>query len=564
MFHSILPKKERFKRDDVPQKKRRSRYGCLNCKKRRKKCDERKPICTGCLKRHLICVYKMPHRIHNDNVNAFSTNSSEVFIPPKIPSHNSNDLITRLKNEETNTQKFWIISNPEAIVGKKVMEMIEGYSNNSIEDIFTLDQEFLMTLCQQNPQLIARFQGTDIPKSLEIKLPSELTYNELSYLEFYCKRILPDMCILPQELNYSSRIYIPMAFKEKAVLYALVGWGCRILKNGNLSYQVENSEADYYLKKVNDILTKNLKNLNRQKFITNFICYMLMVCMEISYGDTKNWASYFIACFNLINKMPGNFRYLLGNNSTEESLLAESFAYFDVLASQSNENGTFYPITEYQELFSSLKDVHDPLQGCIRPIILIIGEILSVLVEFRDLNLITDFPECDRYDISYRVMEKASELEKKIKFSKPDLSCLKDITSSEELENHLTLFEIYQLAAQIYLREVIRKLPPIVPEMKILSHMLYDDLKVVIGCKQLQKSLAFPMLMLGTNSVSDEEKKEVKGMLEFLIQSCGYLSSYQKLWIVIQKIWGLNSNGALYVDWFAVTKELGWRLNLGR
>lgn len=42
----------------IKGKPTRSKSGCLNCRKRKKKCDEVKPICTGCLNRNLICEYR--------------------------------------------------------------------------------------------------------------------------------------------------------------------------------------------------------------------------------------------------------------------------------------------------------------------------------------------------------------------------------------------------------------------------------------------------------------------------------------------------------------------------
>jgi Fungal specific transcription factor domain/Fungal Zn(2)-Cys(6) binuclear cluster domain len=42
----------------------RTRTGCLACRRRRKKCDEAKPICIGCLRNQLECTWpidKLPH-----------------------------------------------------------------------------------------------------------------------------------------------------------------------------------------------------------------------------------------------------------------------------------------------------------------------------------------------------------------------------------------------------------------------------------------------------------------------------------------------------------------------
>lgn len=555
---------------DSKNKSKRSKSGCLNCKKRKKKCDEIKPICTGCLNRNLVCEYKqfddiMPQL--NEKITTISSLRNVVGDTVMRILENNFSNLNSLFDSTTNSE----INNNNSIQNHLINNDNLNLENslNSLDDLLPIDSDFLNLIFQDQPQYLDLFKNPtlNIPKSLNINLPVALTIDELSYFEFYCKSILPNLSILPQEFNYYSKIYIPIAFKEKSVLYTLVGWGCRMKKNVNLNFQIQNKEADRYIQEVNELIIKNEFNLNRDKFITNFVSYMLLVCMEISFGDTSKWSHYFTCCFNMINKMPGNFRYLLSTCSIEGNLLAENFAYFDVLASQSNENGTFYPMNDYHDLFSqnnTTKIVHDPLQGCIRPLILLIGEIVSMLVEYSSLQISLDLPQCDKFEVISKMMEKSDILDKKIRFAKPDLSCLQYLNSSVELEYHLTLFEVYQLSSQIYLRQVIRKLPPVVPEIQVLVYNLKEDMKMLITSTTLKNSLAFPMLLLGISSNTTEDRKEVSKMFKTLIQACGYLSSYQKLFIVVEKIWDLNNNGSLYIDWFKVTKQLGWRLNLGR
>ncbi|GMM48028.1 hypothetical protein DAPK24_046260 [Pichia kluyveri] len=575
---------------------KRSRLGCINCRKRKKKCDEIKPICTGCLNRNIVCEYKINEKAIigelSSKENLISKNGSEIVslngtkiydnVPEKISTISSlrsivGDTVMRiLEHNYSNLNSLF--DNDENINNNNITLNNEKHNSNSenntenfpsLDDLLPIDSDFLNIIFEDQPQYLDLFTNPSpsIPQSVDIKLPVSLTSEELGYFEFYCKSILPNLSILPQEFNYYTKIYIPIAFKEKSVLYTLVGWGCRMRKNINLNFQIENKEADNYIEMVNENITQNELTLDREKFITNFVCYMLLVCMEISFGDTSKWSHYFTCCFNMINKMPGNFRYLLSACSIEGNLLAENFAYFDVLASQSNENGTFYPMADYHDLFSqnnSNKIVHDPFQGCIRPIILLIGEIVSMLVEYSSLQISLELPECDKYEVISKMMKQSEVLDKSIRFAKPDLSCLQYLDSSDELESHLTLFEVYQLSSQIYLRQVIRKLPPVVPEIQVLAFNLKEDLKILIEAPKLKHSLAFPMLLLGISAVTKTDRKEVIQMFKKLIQTCGYLSSYQKLLFVVQKIWDLNETGSLYIDWFQVTKQLGWRLNLGR
>lgn len=64
---------------EAQRKKRRySRNGCSNCKKRKIKCDESKPACDKCLKSNLDCVYKKNYIFKNDDTNKLTnTNNND-------------------------------------------------------------------------------------------------------------------------------------------------------------------------------------------------------------------------------------------------------------------------------------------------------------------------------------------------------------------------------------------------------------------------------------------------------------------------------------------------------
>ncbi|KAK6710165.1 hypothetical protein SNK03_004613 [Fusarium graminearum] len=58
----------------------RSRTGCFTCRKRKKKCDESKPICSGCKRNKLDCIWPEPAPTSNAKVST-ATNSTRVARP---------------------------------------------------------------------------------------------------------------------------------------------------------------------------------------------------------------------------------------------------------------------------------------------------------------------------------------------------------------------------------------------------------------------------------------------------------------------------------------------------
>lgn len=52
----------------LAERKRRTRTGCLNCSRRRRKCDETKPSCTGCKRRGEDCQWRMLGSFRDANI----------------------------------------------------------------------------------------------------------------------------------------------------------------------------------------------------------------------------------------------------------------------------------------------------------------------------------------------------------------------------------------------------------------------------------------------------------------------------------------------------------------
>ncbi|KAJ5526157.1 hypothetical protein N7494_012807 [Penicillium frequentans] len=52
----------------LAERKRRTRTGCLNCSRRRRKCDEAKPTCTGCKRRGEDCQWRMLGSFRDANI----------------------------------------------------------------------------------------------------------------------------------------------------------------------------------------------------------------------------------------------------------------------------------------------------------------------------------------------------------------------------------------------------------------------------------------------------------------------------------------------------------------
>lgn len=387
--------------------------------------------------------------------------------------------------------------------------------------------------------------------------PIALSSIEKQYIYYYCAYIAHAISVVPKQLNYFLNTFLPMATKEKTVLYCLLAWGS-IFKTYKEEGVLLLSTGQNYIQKA----IKSLKNLpdGKGSFIYALTSYIILMCVEITIGDIAAWSSYLTECYNLINRM-GGFQ-ILKNYSSEGKILAQNFAYFDILASQSNENGTYYPVAEYVEIYNSENiALADSLQGCIRPLILILGEAINLLVESKKL-LDHDLDKDLFHEYQGLVLEKCDQLEKDLEEAELNPLDLIVLNESDDMETHLQMFELYQLSIKLYIKHVIRRLPPVVPEMQFIFYKIKKYLRILMN-SSVKMSLCFPLLISGLAAVTLQDRKELESLIiEFKSQY--EFDNAKKIHFILKEIWNLNANGTLYVDWFNVTKKFGWRLNLGR
>lgn len=487
----------------------RSRLGCLTCRRKKKKCDQTKPKCGLCTRVGTRCEWPIPGK---ENTNkARRIQNKFINYNESLQPYNDNDPNAPLENFN-----------------------------------FDLDTELCLSVSDHKLDLNSSSILDNLPLYKSPSLPLVLTLNstELEYFEYYCNQIALNISVVPKNHNYFLKVFLPMSYHNEAVLNSLVAWGC-ILKahhaQSNLQYGLNLIEA-----------AKSSLLLKTHDFISSLTTYIILMCIEITTGSTFEWAKYLTNCYDLINQM-GGFK-ILKDYSQEGKILAENFAYFDILASQSNENGTYYPVFEYNKIFKISGSLVDPLLGCAKPLILILGDVINLVVHFRNLNSNSN----DYFEQLETILKKASNLENKLnksKMLKHDYQVLKDTY-------HEQMFELYCITIRLYIAQAIRRLPPSTPQIQVDVKKANIYMDALIS-SPARLGLCFPLLVLGINSVSIEDRIFNQELLELLKQKYQF-KSVEKIKFIINEVWNLNQNGTICVDYFEITKQYGWKLNLGR
>lgn len=496
--------------------RRRSRLGCFGCRRKKRKCDQTKPICSLCSKSGTVCEWPVPGQENKNKQRRMKIEFRQF--------ENTTEVIDNVFDvEELLLYEVPKISTPEAQL------MI---SPNYETSPFGLD------IMDQFP----------VYESPLWPLVLSLNTKQLEYFEYYCQNVAPVISVVPKKFNYFLKLFLPMAHHNKSVLYALVAWGGIFKAHHD---NLPNSSGKQLIHTVKFHIQES-----ENTFITSLTAYLILMCIEITTGSTFGWSGYLTNCYDLINKM-GGFK-VLKNYSDDGKILAENFAYFDILASQSNENGTYYPVSEYNSIFLRDGNMVDPLQGCTRPLILILGNVINLVVEFKML----DSRSPDYYEKLDSILRRASIQETKLaeaKIYQNDYKLLKD---ADEFIYHEQMFKLYSISIQLYIKLALRRLPAVVPEIQLLLKRANSCLAVLIE-SPLKLGLCFPLLIAGLNSVAPEDRLTITQRLDYMKQKYEF-NSIAKIEMVILEVWNLNFNGCLCIDYFEVTKKFGWKFNIGR
>ncbi|KAG7869048.1 hypothetical protein KL918_000593 [Ogataea parapolymorpha] len=402
-----------------------------------------------------------------------------------------------------------------------------------------------------------------------------LSETESRYLDYYINYVSSTLSLLPQETNYLLSLYIPLAVHNKAIMSGLIGWSGLFLA-GTKSEETPMK----YIQNAVDLCDKTLKS--DELTISDkleLVCVFFILCAaEICVGDVKNWYDIFGRLHKFIlDECNGNLKTLLGLLGDTEGAkwLLSNFLYHDVLSSSSHEEGTLFPIDQYCEALdiipgtTQLMDsgtVCDPLQGCVRPMYVLLGQIINTKNKLdkmqEDLNAIEDRDSYKqkKFEFLTALEMDFEELETRIKNTNPHTPSLLLLKDDKELEDHLTLFETYKLSLRIYLRYMVRKTPPAVPEIQLMLQELTLCMDVIMDTN-VQSGLCFALMVAGMSCVDPVDRDQMEARLRSFCSKFP-VKNFELVLILIRKAWELNEDGAHCVNWFDISESMGWYLSL--
>lgn len=458
--------------------------------------------------------------------------------------------------------------------------ILKNPSFNSLVETLNMDMS-TENFINHIPEINALFTP---PPQTQLNVIPELSNLKSSFLySYYVDFLSNKVCIVPSsESNSYQRVFLPLACKDNGVLYSILAWsgfhlggewsieGAKYMK---LTLQhLNNSLAQ----ETSDECNPRMGNAEseRQSAIVK-LATMLLVCSgEICKGDVKNWSMILSSGWKLLHSHGGILKF---NRLKEEHWLISNFAYHDLLSSSTSSRGTYFPSSDYDHIFKDREGYSrgnlNPLLGISKNLYRIIGDINLLVFEsnkalkvFSSEEHLSNY-ESDDDDVTYHgnvnkvlrtILSKAKNLEEEIENSKPESSDLVGMCDVD-VELQLTLFEVFQLTAKLYLKQAVMKCNPTMLEVQLINSDLSNCLDVLLGTP-VEASLVFPMFICGIHCATKEDRVASEKRLDNFIKSYGpwNLTRVKDLML---NVWERNPDGTKAVDWHSVLRELGWDIN---
>lgn len=442
----------------------------------------------------------------------------------------------------------------------------------STPDPIDLNQDFDETSAWINPSILYTPSNT---------FNLHLDEKGLILLDIYKTKISKMISISGEASNYFLKTFFTLAATEESVLNLLAAWG------GVLYDGPDSATVKHYKQKSQTLLAKRFENksrLDKFDYFTLFAYYLIDIGSEIFSGDTSKWHESFLKANKLLIGYGSVTKFLEDfNYSNDAKFLISNYQFHDIMSSETLTAGTSCKIGTYLNIFDDDEDLSsyglDPYQGCIQPLFLLLGEILNTSVECKQMrhklnekmdglskDILIDVPRWygvneERIKYFVDVDIKSRELLTKVENCSPNNIQVKILSKNmKDLENHLTLFELYRNTCKIYLLLYIKQTQPKSSEIQFL---LLDSFKLldVLMHSNLTTSLVMALLVCGMCCTTELDRLEIRNKFE-RVYSCCKVGNVTKALRIVEECWRQNPDGELCIDWVSICEDFGWKLSV--
>lgn len=583
--------------------KRRSRAGCLNCKEKKKKCNEKRPQCDRCSERDLPCKYepaKPRKRRRTSFTGSALSNQSPLFCSERWPGRFDNGKLLYDSQSLDAAIESWDLNTTYLYPGSDgSLEWEGGYgSENEVEEVIPTKSAPIVTsdpmaiVCSRsyNPDLAMIAPSPLASPLLEFTAPifEEFTdrRSRRRLVDHFCN-VLSHLIVFKEDTgNPFRQLVLPLSHGCSPVMNAMFA-----LSSAHLEYRgIETPEKslDFHNKALQGLAVLIDQNdaSNREEILG---AIMLLVYYEVLVQRGNS---------NIVNEHLKGAMTLMKTGpqvTTPTTLFLErAFRFYDVIAALSLGTSphtntppvaTPFPLPEPGSLSKPLNSV-DTLLGLstdLWPIIHRLSHLLSYKVSLDaalaagqtskaivirtelentsqaiELALDNWTPTFETYADSPRSQSDDSEM------GEADLPSL---TEDSRLQSILNNAEAYRHSAFVYLYRIIRSHPRSHPVIQKHAHLSLRACANVV--KQAERchdgpmsALLWPLFVSSCEAITDEDRDLAARAFKGTEQRQG-MNNIMRTWEVIQEVWSRSDLGEEDVDWRSICEQRGFSIVFG-
>ncbi|ROV86871.1 hypothetical protein VMCG_10802 [Cytospora schulzeri] len=493
----------------------KSATGCLSCRRRRKKCDERQPTCTDCERLHLTCIQppqdtnNLGHRSGNGEDGDIDSESQ----PSPAPASSVTESF--LKSDGF---RAWV-----AVGDRPLASRLSTFSDwlALIETDSRLETVRTASLGNSTAAMMDLGQITDDAEDVVLAtfLPSTALNNltgvtaqslqnwkvgERHLLNHFLQSVSRTMAVVEDTANPILHFIAPMALENSTVRHSLVA-----LSACHLSKVYPVFEHDFCVAR-SQALPGLMALLDVPENCIWALTATLLLCLaEICAGNSRKWLLHLHGAKALLAQLEG------GDNIIEPTvhILIELYNYLSCITSVTSDR---VPGLFRGRVHLWVTD-EDPES---RPIHPLLGISTSLYESLARINKLAARRHQLNEDRQAELEAEAETIELELQSWQP-FGCDAAVQSRSATEARAVAFAV-QWAAIMRLQQVARRLENDDLQIKKASDNIRSALSLIRPGSEMEAHLLFPLFMAGVGSMTKASRLTVEYRLNVMETTIGF------------------------------------------
>lgn len=396
------------------------------------------------------------------------------------------------------------------------------------------------------------------------------------FVKHFEYKVAGSLTLGPGTSNYFSKTFLKLANVDESIGHAIASWGAFYV------HKSDHEDVQRHFQKAMAITTKRFprgSEVSKLDYYTLLCFHLIVLGSFVCRGDVAQWWVCFIKCYEIIERFGGIEELCRGfHYSNDIKFIISNFFYHDVMSSQAFLGGPLVEMKRYRDLFENgFFDQHygiDPLQGCLNPVYLLLGEELEVYaamktrqdrldsllegeVDFEADQSITSEFDAIRSQYFEFCEGVVRDIEHKIATCEIDPIMLAS-ASKEEADLHQQVFALFKQVSKLYWALYIKKISLKSSEVQHILMKVMDGIDKLVNTPMVVV-LCLPLLLAGTASYSTHDKCKLEMLFHRIIETCP-VQNVRRAWVIIQECWKRNPTGDKLLDWAQICHEKNWQL----